>query len=158
MFKYPHFVLPQKRIFRKFVSESVLRQNQGRQFKATSTMYYAGSVSIIFVGLSFAAVPIYQMICSTTGIDGTPKTGPGTKWALANITTPAFARPLKISFDSSVSELMPWKFLPDTRTVTVKPGDTALAFFKAQNNSSEPVTGISTYSVIPYKAAVCHVI
>ncbi|KAJ3359941.1 Cytochrome c oxidase assembly protein cox11, mitochondrial [Kappamyces sp. JEL0680] len=93
------------------------------------------------------------MICSTTGIDGTPQTGAGTKWKLSDISTPAFARPIKITFDSSVSELMPWKFLPETRQVTVKPGDTALAFFKAQNHSPTAITGISTYSVIPYKAA-----
>lgn len=33
------------------------------------------------------------------------------------------------------------------------PGETALAFFKAKNNTQEPIIGISTYSVIPYKAA-----
>jgi cytochrome c oxidase assembly protein subunit 11 len=73
---------------------------------------------------------------------------------LNDLSIPSHARPIKITFDSSVSELMPWKFLPETRQITVKPGDTALAFFKAKNHSKEAITGLSTYSVVPYKAAV----
>ena len=69
------------------------------------------------------------------------------------MSTPRHAKPIKITFDSSVSELMPWKFVPETRTITVKPGETALAFFKAHNEGRESVTGLSTYSVVPYKAA-----
>lgn len=92
-----------------------------------STFLYASSVVIIFIGLSFAAVPLYQLFCSTTGVDGTPKTGAGTKWTLKDIFVPDHARQLKITFDSSVSELMPWKFHPETRQISVKPGSNHFA-------------------------------
>ena len=68
-------------------------------------------------------------------------------------------RKVLIKFDSSVSEYMRWSFKPETKALTVRfdnkviPGETALAFFKAKNNTSDPIIGISTYSVIPYKAA-----
>lgn len=123
-----------------------------RSKNSSSTMFYASSVVVFFIGLSFAAVPLYQLVCSTTGIDGTPKTGAGTKFTLSTLKTPEHARPLKIFFDSSTSAILPWKFEPETRMITVKPGESALAFFKAVNYG-ERVTGISTYSVVPYKAA-----
>jgi cytochrome c oxidase assembly protein subunit 11 len=118
-----------------------------------STFYYTASVIVTFVGLSFAAVPLYQLFCSTTGIDGTPKTGAGTKFNLSELKPLKNARPIKISFDSSVSDSLPWKFVPETRQITVKPGETALSFFKAKNMTSEDIIGLSTYSVVPYKAA-----
>lgn len=34
----------------------------------------------------------------------------------------------------------------------VKPGETALAFYTARNPTDTPVTGISTYNVIPFEA------
>ena len=129
-------------------------RREQRQRQTADTMYYASSVVVVFIGLSFAAVPLYQLFCSTTGIDGTPKLlGPGTKFNLSELTTPDHAKPIKIFFDSSTSALLPWKFEAETRMITVKPGESALAFFKAQNMGDERVTGISTYSVVPYKAA-----
>jgi len=32
------------------------------------------------------------------------------------------------------------------------PGETALAFYTATNPTDEPITGISTYNVIPFEA------
>jgi cytochrome c oxidase assembly protein subunit 11 len=124
-----------------------------RRIQIQNTMYYAASVAVTFVGLSFAAVPLYQLLCSATGIDGTAKTGQGTKYLLDQIKPTKNAKPIKITFDSSVAETMPWKFVPETRQITVVPGETALSFFKAKNPSPESIVGISTYSVVPYKAA-----
>ncbi|KAG2535679.1 cytochrome c oxidase assembly protein COX11, mitochondrial-like isoform X1 [Panicum virgatum] len=36
----------------------------------------------------------------------------------------------------------------------VKPGESALAFYTAENRSSAPITGVSTYNVAPMKAAI----
>lgn len=35
--------------------------------------------------------------------------------------------------------------------VRVKPGESALAFYTAENKSSTPITGVSTYNVTPMK-------
>ncbi|KAJ3413789.1 Cytochrome c oxidase assembly protein cox11, mitochondrial [Chytridiales sp. JEL 0842] len=117
-----------------------------------SGMLYTGSVIIVFIGLSYAAVPLYQLLCSTTGLDGTPQT-------MAKAYDPSTIKPvpgakkLKIHFDSSVSDTMKWKFTPQTKEVYVVPGETALAFFTAYNPTDEDIVGISTYSVVPAKAA-----
>lgn len=38
-----------------------------------------------------------------------------------------------------------------TLQVRVKPGESALAFYTAENKSSTPITGVSTYNVTPMK-------
>jgi len=47
---------------------------------------------------------------------------------------------------------MPWTFLPEQKEVKVIPGEPALAFYKAKNNSNEAMTGVATYNVTPQKA------
>lgn len=42
-------------------------------------------------------------------------------------------------------------FLLDFLQVRVKPGESALAFYTAENRSSTPITGVSTYNVTPMK-------
>lgn len=87
------------------------------------------------------------MFCSQTGYDGTPKTGAGTKFTLREVEPIKNAKKIRIHFDSSVSDQMPWKFKPELKQITVVPGDTALAFFNAKNPTDESIIGISTYSI-----------
>ena len=63
------------------------------------------------------------------------------------------ARRLRITFNGSVSDILPWKFTPQQREVKVLPGETALAFYTATNKSDEDIIGIATYSVTPGQVA-----
>ncbi|XP_021888740.1 cytochrome c oxidase assembly protein COX11, mitochondrial, partial [Carica papaya] len=63
-------------------------------------------------------------------------------------------REIVVQFNADVADGMPWKFVPTQREVRVKPGESALAFYTAENRSSAPITGVSTYNVTPMKAAV----
>lgn len=38
--------------------------------------------------------------------------------------------------------------------VRVKPGESALAFYTAENRCSTPITGVSTYNVTPMKVPI----
>jgi hypothetical protein len=58
-----------------------------------------------------------------------------------------------VTFSSSVSDLLPWKFTPQQREVRVLPGETALAFYTATNNSDKDIIGVATYSVTPAQTA-----
>uniref|UniRef100_A0A183C287 Cytochrome c oxidase assembly protein COX11, mitochondrial n=1 Tax=Globodera pallida TaxID=36090 RepID=A0A183C287_GLOPA len=52
-----------------------------------------------------------------------------------------------------VPSSMQWKFKPVQNEIYVHPGDTALAFFTAENPTDKPIIGISTYNVTPFEAA-----
>ncbi len=45
------------------------------------------------------------------------------------------AKRIRVTFNASVSDVLPWKFVPQQREVRVLPGETALAFYTATNKS-----------------------
>jgi len=57
-----------------------------------------------------------------------------------------------VTFDATISPVLPWSFVPLQRQIQVKPGETALVFYRATNNSTEPIIGISSYNVTPLRA------
>jgi cytochrome c oxidase assembly protein subunit 11 len=58
-----------------------------------------------------------------------------------------------VTFNASVSDVLPWKFVPQQREVRVLPGETALAFYTATNKSDQDIIGVATYSVTPGQVA-----
>ncbi|CAA0087702.1 Cytochrome c oxidase assembly protein CtaG [Starkeya nomas] len=94
------------------------------------------------VGASYAAVPLYQMFCQVTGFGGATKVA-------AAAPEKALDREVEIRFDANVAPGLAWSFEPEQRSVTVRVGETKLAFYKATNRSSEPVTATATYNVAP---------
>jgi cytochrome c oxidase assembly protein Cox11 len=60
-------------LHRLFVRRFSTRQD----FDNRTALYYGASLIVAMVGASYLAVPIYQMICTQTGLDGTPKTSAG---------------------------------------------------------------------------------
>ncbi|KAL2073401.1 hypothetical protein VTL71DRAFT_10725 [Oculimacula yallundae] len=127
--------------------------------KNVSTLYYTLSVILGTVAFSYGSVPMYKMICQTTGWGGTPVKAPGhggvddggdPSTRLRPVTS---AKRIRITFNGSVSDVMPWKFVPQQREVRVLPGETALAFYTATNRSDEDIIGVATYSVTPAQVA-----
>ena len=47
---------------------------------------------------------------------------------------------------------MPWEFKPVERQMTLKIGETGLAFYEAHNPTDRPVAGQAAYNVAPYAA------
>jgi hypothetical protein len=63
------------------------------------------------------------------------------------------AKRIRVTFNASVSDILPWKFVPQQREVRVLPGETALAFYTATNTSDKDIIGVATYSVTPAQTA-----
>ncbi len=98
------------------------------------------------VGASFAAVPLYRMLCELTSFDGTPQRATAPSDVVLD-------RTMNIRFDANTAPGFPWRFEPAQRTVDVKIGETTLAFYRATNLSDHAVTGTSTFNVFPEQAA-----
>ncbi|KAF3766017.1 hypothetical protein M406DRAFT_356169, partial [Cryphonectria parasitica EP155] len=125
-----------------------------------TTMYYTLSVILGTVAFSYGSVPLYKMICQTTGWGGQPVRAPGHGGTfggpddLASRLQPVQdAKRIRVTFNASVSDVLPWKFTPQQREVRVLPGETALAFYTATNTSDQDIIGVATYSVTPAQVA-----
>jgi cytochrome c oxidase assembly protein subunit 11 len=94
------------------------------------------------IGMSFASVPLYRLFCQVTGYGGVPQRADKAPGEVLD-------RTIKIRFDGNVDGSLPWTFAPVQQTMDVKIGETALAFFKASNNSWTPVTGRAIFNVSP---------
>ncbi|MBW0468742.1 hypothetical protein O181_008457 [Austropuccinia psidii MF-1] len=118
-------------------------------------LLYAISIGVVTLGLSYAAVPLYRVFCSVTGYNGTPltsKEGNG-KFAADRISQPVGEKSIKVRFNANKSDMLDWKFWPCQKSVTVKPGETVLAFYKAKNLSDSDILGVATYNVTPAQVA-----
>ncbi len=108
----------------------------------TAAMF--GGVAVFMVGLSFAAIPLYEAFCRITGFGGTPlQADAGSSRVLDETIT--------VRFDANTDPKLPWTFKPVQTEMTLPIGETGLAFYTATNNSDRPVAGTSTFNVTPLK-------
>jgi cytochrome c oxidase assembly protein subunit 11 len=61
---------------------------------------------------------------------------------------------ITVRFDTTVTDIMPWSFVPVQLDVKVVPGETALSFFRVTNHSDKAITGVATYNVHPPKVGL----
>lgn len=139
--------------FFRFGQRRFLHDRSSSRTTNTDTLLYCSSAIVGFVGLVYASVPLYRAFCQKTGFGGTPKRAEETAVSLERLKPVPGARSIPIIFDSHVSNKLNWKFSPQQPSVSVIPGQTALAFYKAENMTESPITGVATYNVIPSKAA-----
>jgi cytochrome c oxidase assembly protein subunit 11 len=112
-------------------------------------------VGVMFVTFSatFLAIPLYDMFCRSTGQGKADQTGHKAYSAPAE--DPRIRnRTIRVEFDGTVQGRLRWAFYPEQKYVTVSPGETALAFFKAKNLSDEPTVGVSVYQMLPAEAGL----
>ncbi|XP_062555146.1 cytochrome c oxidase assembly protein COX11, mitochondrial [Armigeres subalbatus] len=121
-----------------------------RRRKIRSTIYYAAAAGVLTVGMSYAAVPLYRMFCQAYSYGGT--TSQGHDGEKVETMQRVKDRVIKIRFNADLGAAMRWNFKPQQPEINVVPGETALAFYTARNPSDQPVTGISTYNVVPFEA------
>jgi cytochrome c oxidase assembly protein subunit 11 len=100
------------------------------------------SIAVVMAGLSFAAVPLYRLICQTTGFFGTPQTAsaPATRTS---------ERSVFVRFDANVGPGTPWRFRPEVPEMKARLGETQTVFYRISNPSSRPATGVATFNVEP---------
>ena len=97
------------------------------------------------IGLSFASVPLYRLFCQVTGYGGTTQIAAAAPGAVSE-------RVIKVRFNADTAPDLPWSFKPVQREITLKVGESGLAYYRARNLATEAVTGTSTFNVTPLKA------
>ena len=94
------------------------------------------------VGAAYAAVPLYNWFCRTTGFAGT---------TLVSQTAPShiLGRTVKVRFDSNVTPGLPWSFEPEQNVITARIGEVVTAHYKVINEAARPITAQASYNVSP---------
>ena len=96
-------------------------------------------------GVSFAAVPLYDLFCRVTGFGGTTQVAealPGT----------VLERTVTIKFNSDTGRNLPWNFTPEQREIEVNLGAQGITAYEASNRANKPTGGTAIYNVTPLKA------
>ncbi|VAW77285.1 Cytochrome oxidase biogenesis protein Cox11-CtaG, copper delivery to Cox1 [hydrothermal vent metagenome] len=99
-------------------------------------------------GFGFAMVPLYDVFCDITGING--KTSG--RVAVANV-EPDMSRTVTVEFIASLNQSMPWDFRPEVSSMKVHPGKMYRTTFYAKNRTNKAMTGQAVPSVTPGLAA-----
>ncbi len=106
-------------------------------------------VSVIMVGFGFALVPLYDVICEVTGLNG--KTG---VIATEDVTSQTANHTVTVQFDGTVNSDLPWSFKPQQFSMEVVPGKLYSTEYIAQNIAEIDVTGQAVPSVAPNEASL----
>lgn len=95
-------------------------------------------------GLAFAAPPLYRAFCKLTGFGGTTQVATAAP-------SRVLERTIEVRFDTNVDSRLPIRFEPVARTMTLRLGETGLAYFRVANPTDKPVTAVAVFNVAPYK-------
>jgi cytochrome c oxidase assembly protein subunit 11 len=116
----------------------ILARLQGKN----RTLALTVGVVILMTSLSFAAVPFYNWFCRVTGYGGTPQVASVAPDTILDQT-------VKVRFDASVEQGMPWVFRPVVRSMDIRLGETGLAYYEAYNPTDRVIAGTASFNVFP---------
>ena len=107
-------------------------------------------VAVAMFGFGYALVPLYDLLCDVTGLNG--KTGRADVSETKNQEIIS-DRLVTVEFTTMVNTNLPWTFKALQNKVSVHPGELTTAKFLARNMTDEVITGQAIPSVAPSKAA-----
>lgn len=106
-------------------------------------------VVVAMFGFGFALVPLYDVFCDITGLNG--KTNDTA--ATYNTSGVDKSRTVKVQFITRNAQGIPWKFEPVINEINVHPGEMKFVSFYAKNNAAHDIIGQAVPSVSPGLAA-----
>jgi cytochrome c oxidase assembly protein subunit 11 len=101
-----------------------------------------GVVAGLMVCAAYAAVPLYNWFCRSTGFGGTPRIADA---APAQV----MERRIKVRFDANVVGGLPWRFEPEQTVVEVRIGEVVNIAYRVTNQSARETAGVAFYNVSP---------
>jgi cytochrome c oxidase assembly protein subunit 11 len=112
---------------------------------ARTASLLAGMVATLVLTTIVVIPPFYDWFCKVTGFGGTTSIATAAPDLILD-------RTITIRFDASLAAGMPWEFKPVAHTMTLRIGETALAYYEAYNPTDRPVAGRAVFNVFPYSA------
>lgn len=100
-------------------------------------------------GFGFAMVPLYDVFCEITGLNGKPSG----RAAEVAVMEPDLERTVMVEFVANLNQTMPWDFRPQVSRMQVHPGKVYRTSYYARNRTGQTMVGQAIPSVAPGVAA-----
>ena len=117
----------------------------GRLSPNARTASFAALIAVAMTGLGFAAVPLYDLFCRTTGFGGAVREATAAPGKVLQ-------RSVTIRYNADTDPALDWSFHAGEKPVSIHVGEQHLTHFKAVNRGGTPVTGTAVYNVTPHAA------
>ena len=127
-----------------------MRDREAQQSNINKTV---GKLCLMVLGMVcfvIALVPLYDLFCEITGLNG--KTGGPYTFDEAKA-EPDKSRLIRVNFLTNTNEGMVWKFWPEKGGVRVNPGAANSVSFYVKNTTDQVMVGQAIPSVVPGAAA-----
>ena len=109
--------------------------------KKNLTPILLAGIFVLMLGLSYAAVPLYDLFCRVTGFGGTTQVSKeAPKIVLDKV--------VSVRFDTNVNNL-PWDFKAKSNVMDVKVGQVNKIEFEVENYGDETTYGVASFNVSP---------
>lgn len=105
----------------------------------------------IMFGFGYALVPLYDVFCKITGLNG--KTARIFQTEASQLRVDK-TRQVKIEFDSNINGSLAWKLKPSQKFIDVNPGKFYEAKYTVENMINEEIIGQAIPSVSPQVASL----
>ena len=109
--------------------------------KKTLTPVLLAGVFFLMLGLSFAAVPLYDVFCRITGFGGTTQVSKEAPKVVLD-------KVVSVRFDTNVNNLT-WDFKAKSNVMDVKVGQVNRIEFEVENYGDETTYGVASFNVSP---------
>ncbi len=110
------------------------------------------ALAVGMFGFAFALVPLYDVFCEITGINGKTSAQAALLEDIEAVSVPV-DRLVTIEFLAQVARGMPWEFRRLDEKLVVRPGEMNTTTFYVRNRAQRTVTGQAVPSVSPGQAA-----
>jgi cytochrome c oxidase assembly protein subunit 11 len=94
------------------------------------------------VGMSYAAVPLYDWFCRATGFGGRTQVATGAPHG-------PVGRTITVRFDANVAGGLPWRFVPEQNSIEARLGEVVTVNYVATNLAARETLGQAAYNVAP---------
>ena len=107
-------------------------------------------IPLLMFGFGFALIPLYDVFCDITGLNG--KTGriEASEIDAAQVDT---SRTIEVRFLANTNSGLPWSFEPLVKKMEIYPGQVYEAVYRVRSSSKDATLGQAVPSVSPGLAA-----
>lgn len=117
--------------------------------KRKRTSWMLGGMGVGMFAFGFALVPLYNLVCSISGINGIATGGRQAEVVMTGVDT---SRLVTVEFDSTLNDGLPWKIERPPGKMRVHPGELHNISYVATNLSGDTIEVQAIPGITPWQA------